>query len=74
MEKNLPSQTIRPLPPPIRVPSRLRTHPRASATLFGKKWYYGTNLQAIGFLVPFIHEVVTEDDLLRIYNIYRTNF
>ena len=23
MEKNLPFQTIRPLPPPIRVPSRL---------------------------------------------------
>ena len=51
MEKNLPSQTIRPLPPPIRVLSQLRAHLRASATLLGKKWYYGTNLQAIGFLV-----------------------
>ena len=38
-------------PSPIRVPSRLWTHLRASTALFGKKWYYGTNLQAIGFLV-----------------------
>ena len=53
MEKNLPFQTIRPLPSPIRVPSRLWAHLRASADLFGKKWYYGINLQAIGFLVLF---------------------
>ena len=44
MKKNQPSQTVQPL-------SQLRAHLRASATLFGKKWYYGTNLQAIGFLV-----------------------
>ena len=49
MEKNLPSQTIRPFPLPIRVLSRLRAHLRASAALFGSYWYYGTNLQAIGF-------------------------
>ena len=53
MEKNLPSQTIRPLPPPIKVLSRLRAHLCTSAALFGKKWYYGTNLQAIDFLVYF---------------------
>ena len=51
MEENLPSQTIRPLPPSIRVLSWLRTHLRASAALFRKKWYCGTNLQAIGFIV-----------------------
>ena len=51
--ENLPSQAIRPIPPPIRVLSRLMAHLRTSATLFGKKWCYGTNLQAIGFLVCF---------------------
>ena len=51
MEKNLPFQTIGPLPPTIKVPSQLWVHLRASTGLFGKKWYYGTNLQAIGFLV-----------------------
>ena len=51
MEKNLPSQIIRPRPPPIRVLSQLRVHLRESAALFGKKLYYGTNLQVIGFLV-----------------------
>ena len=45
MEKNLPFKAIRPLP------SRLLAHLRTSIALFGKKWYYGTNLQAIGFLV-----------------------
>ena len=51
MEKNQQSQTIQPLPLPIRVLPRLRTHPQTTAALFGKKWYYGTNLQATGFLV-----------------------
>ena len=51
MKKNQPSQTVQPLPRQIIVISQLRAHLRASATLFGKKWYYGTNLQAIGFLV-----------------------
>ena len=56
MEKNLPFETIRPLPPPIRIPSRLWAHFRASTTLFGKKWCYGTNLEAIGFLVFFFSD------------------
>ena len=51
MKKNLLSKAIRPLPSPIRVLPRLRCHLPTSATLFRKKWYYGTNLQAIGFLV-----------------------
>ena len=51
MEKNLLSQTIRPLPPPIRVLLRLRGHPRTTAALFGKKWNYSTNLQNTSFLV-----------------------
>ena len=53
MEKNLPFQTIRHLRPLIRVPSRLWAHLRASTDLFGKKWYYSSNPQAIGFLVFF---------------------
>ena len=57
MEKNLPSQTIRPLPPLIRGLSRLRANFRASAALPRKKWYYGTNLEAIGFLVTFSHVI-----------------
>ena len=40
MEKNLIFQTIRPLPPRLEY-----------LLDYGKKWYYGTNLQAIGFLV-----------------------
>ena len=51
MEKNLLSQTIRPLLRPIRVLLRLMTHPQTTTALFGKKWYYGTNLQTTGFLV-----------------------
>ena len=38
MEKNPPFQTIPPLPPPL---------------YSEKKWYYGTNVKAIGFLVCF---------------------
>ena len=40
-------------PSSIRIPSRLWAHLRASTALFGKKWYYSTNIQAIGFLVLF---------------------
>ena len=61
MEKNLVSQTIRPLLPPIRVFLRLRTHPRTTNARFGKKWYWGTNLQATGFLVFFLFFCVTID-------------
>ena len=56
MEKNGEKSTIPNYstpPSPIRVPSQLWAHPRASTALFGKKWFYGTNLQAIGFLVYF---------------------
>ena len=63
MEKNLSSQTIRPLSPAIRVFSRLRTHLCASAALFRKKWYYGTNLEAIGFLVTRNREREIESTL-----------
>ena len=58
MDTNLSFQTIRPLPPQIRVPSHLWAHLRASTTLFGKKWYYGTNLQTICFLVSFEEVIV----------------
>ena len=51
MEKNLLSQTVWPLHPPIRVLPRLRGHHQTSVALLKKKWYYGTNLQAICFLV-----------------------
>ena len=54
MEKNLLPQTIWPLLPPIRVLPRLRTHSRTTAALLGKKWYYGTNLQATCFLVSYL--------------------
>ena len=49
MEKNLPFQTIPPLPPPIRALSQLWAHLCASTDHFGKKWYYGTNLQTLAF-------------------------
>ena len=58
MEKNLPYQTIRPLAPPIRLLRQLRTQLRARAVLFGKKWYYSTNLQAIGFAVNFTQDIL----------------
>ena len=55
MEKNSLSQTIRPLPPPIRARPRLWAHLQTSAALFGIKWYYSTNIPAIGFLVCSYH-------------------
>ena len=54
MEKNLLSQTIRPLLPPIRGLPQLRTRPQTTAALFREKWYDGTNLQATGFLVSYL--------------------
>ena len=58
MEKNLPSQTIQLLSLPIRVLSQLRAHLRASAALLRKMWYYGTNLQAIGFLFKTYNVII----------------
>ena len=49
IEKNLLSQTIQPLPLPIRVISRLRIHPE-QPPLYSEKSGI-TNIQPTGFLV-----------------------
>ena len=49
MEKNLPSQTIPPLPPLIRVLSSLRAHLRSSTTLFKKRGVTALTFKPLAF-------------------------
>ena len=51
MGKNLPFQTIRPLFPRLEYLLDYGPIFVQAALFLEKKWYYSTNLQAIGFLV-----------------------